>query len=258
MRKLILFAILTCVALAPALAQTPGAVFVNAATFQQGFPVTAGSLVVTAPAASGGTFTGAGTVTQEALPWPTTLGNVRILVGGATGTPAPLYFVSPAQINFQLPVATPAGLTTIVVQVGGNTVAQGTVQVSDASPGIFERSPRPNPLAAIRNQNNAINDATARAQRGEVVQIFGTGSGPLATPLPDGQGATQAINSVRRPRVFIGAVEAELQYSGASAFPGLWQVNAFVPNRPFISGRVPLVISMDGVLSNATSFWVVD
>ncbi|MDX2149259.1 MAG: hypothetical protein SFV54_00880 [Bryobacteraceae bacterium] len=256
MTKLTSFA-LFALAVSPLLAQSPNARFVNAATFEQGFPVAPGSLVTAFPVPANGAFTGAGTALQEALPWPTTLGNVRVLVG-PNSTPSPLYYVSPGQINFQLPSSATPGLMYIVIQVNGATVAQGSVQVGEVSPGVFERSARPNPQAAIRNEDNAINDATARAARGSVIQIFGTGSGPLATPLPDGLGATQAIDSVRRPRVFISAVEAELQYSGASAFPGLWQVNAVVPDRPFISGRVPLVILLDGVLSNNTSFWVVD
>jgi uncharacterized protein (TIGR03437 family) len=57
--------------------------------------------------------------------------------------------------------------------------------------------------------------------------------------------------------VFISVDEAEVTFSGLSPqFPGLWQVNAAVPDRPYISGQVPVVVTIDGVPSNQVSFWV--
>jgi uncharacterized protein (TIGR03437 family) len=52
-------------------------------------------------------------------------------------------------------------------------------------------------------------------------------------------------------------VEAQVQFSGLNPdAPGLWQINVFVPDRPFITGRVPVRVFMDGVDSNEVALFV--
>jgi uncharacterized protein (TIGR03437 family) len=59
--------------------------------------------------------------------------------------------------------------------------------------------------------------------------------------------------------VFVSVDEAVVQFSGMSPqFPGIWQINAIVPNREYISGQVPLAVMIDGVPSNQVSFWVAE
>ena len=59
------------------------------------------------------------------------------------------------------------------------------------------------------------------------------------------------------PEVFIAGVPAAVQFSGmAPGFSGLWQINAVVPERAFITGRVPLQVYMDGVDSNEVTIFV--
>src|SRR4029434_9943999 len=74
-----------------------------------------------------------------ALPLPTTLGNVQVRVRDAAGTErnAPLFFVSPTQINFQIPSGTSTGSATISVLLNGNTVGQGTLTIETVAPALF-------------------------------------------------------------------------------------------------------------------------
>ena len=65
------------------------------------------------------------------------------------------------------------------------------------------------------------------------------------------------MNTKSTPQVFIGGVEATVQFSGlAPDLAGVWQINAFVPDKPFVTGRVPVVVYMDGVDSNEVTIFV--
>jgi uncharacterized protein (TIGR03437 family) len=222
---------------------------VNAASFINRFGTAAGSL-----ATAFGTFPGAATATAPSVPWPGRLGGTQVLVNGVV---APLYFVSPTQINFQVPSATAAGSASVFVAVNGTTVAQGTMDVRAVSPAIFLSNPQ-TLQGAVLDQNNAVNSVAAPAHRGEVIQIFGTGQGPLQTPVLDGTVPSPYAVSVRTPKVYISDIEAAVQFSGVSSYPGLWQINAVVPDRTFVAGQVPVVLVLDGVQSNQGTIWVAE
>jgi uncharacterized protein (TIGR03437 family) len=73
------------------------------------------------------------------------------------------------------------------------------------------------------------------------VQIFATGYGP-----PDGSVSVQ---------VFFGDSPANVLFSGPLArFPGLWQINAQVPNTA--AGQVPLFVIEGSLASNAVTIYV--
>jgi len=79
---------------------------------------------------------------------------------------------------------------------------------------------------AILNLDNAVNAAARPAARGSVVQIFGTG-----------EGTAQEVG------VTIGGVEAQVVYAG-SAQPGLFQVNAVVPEGAESGAAVPVTLQI--------------
>ena len=62
---------------------------------------------------------------------------------------------------------------------------------------------------------------------------------------------------MRPPEVYVSVAPATVQFAGLSPqFPGVWQVNAVVPDRPYVTGEVPLVILSSGVESNTSTVWV--
>src|SRR6185295_4857246 len=63
------------------------------------------------------------TISADTTPLPTSLGGSMVRVTDSTGPIrlAPLFFVSPGQVNFQVPVKTAAGMATIAV-IGGQVV----------------------------------------------------------------------------------------------------------------------------------------
>src|SRR5262249_44342007 len=83
-------------------------------------------------------------------PLPTTLGGIQVSVLDSQGTErdAPLFFVSPAQINFQIPPGTVAGKALVTILQDGKPVAADTPQIAKASPGLFSADARGQGLAS--------------------------------------------------------------------------------------------------------------
>jgi uncharacterized protein (TIGR03437 family) len=86
-----------------------------------------------------GTGLASSTVAASTNPLPTTLGSVQVEVKDALGVTrnAPLFFVSPTQINFQMPQGTGNGATTLTVLRDGATVGQGSAAIESVTPGLF-------------------------------------------------------------------------------------------------------------------------
>jgi uncharacterized protein (TIGR03437 family) len=202
-----------------------------------------------------GTFTG---VTQQtgAIPVGNTLGGVSITVAGL---PAPVYFVSAGQINFIVPAAAPSGLQPFQVKTASATL-DSTIRLIPAAPGIFTQDTATPPKGAVLNQNFSVNTASNPALRGEFIQIYGSGPGVFASPVTDGAPAPQFpdLNLTRStPQAFVAGVPAEVQFSGlAPGFAALWQFNVKIPSQTFVTGRVPLIVYVDGVNSNEVSIFV--
>lgn len=224
---------------------------VNNASFRGDQPVAAGSWV-----AAFGAFSGVSTTTASAFPLPKTLGGVKVTVAGVD---AALYDVRSGQLTFLIPYATVPGLQPVQITTSSATVT-GTVRVISSAPGLFTKDTQAPPKGAVRNQDGATeNSSAAPAKRGEIVSIYATGPGTLNQTVQDGAapGATPLITTKSTPQVFIGGVEAQVQFSGLNPdAPGLWQINAFVPNLSFLTGRVAVRIFMDGVDSNEVHIFV--
>jgi len=84
------------------------------------------------------------------LPLPTALGvtSVQIKDSGGAAYDAPLFFISPGQINFLIPAGTAPGAATITVMNGSSAVASGTALITAISPGIFSADASGQGLAA--------------------------------------------------------------------------------------------------------------
>jgi uncharacterized protein (TIGR03437 family) len=229
-----------------------GIAVVNAATLRAGDPVSPGSL-----ATAFGDFSQLPAADAKGVPWAKSLSGVTVLVNGVA---APLLAVRPTQINFQIPGTTPLGFPEIRITRDGAGVATDVFAVATASPGMFvvpaTDISRP---GAILNQDSAPNSATAVARRGDIIQIYATGQGPSDPPAEDGLPGGTNPPSISRlsPRVIFGVEPAEVVYSGLSPeLPGVWQINARVPDQPSVSGQVPVYVVQGSALSNAVTAWV--
>ena len=210
------------------------------------------------------------------LPLPTELADVKVTVNG---TPAPLYYVGPTQINFVVPWNTPTNVPADVqvIKVStGQLLAASNISMNIVAPGIFVTASAGagNKLAAVINQDGSINDSTHPAKRGDYISIYATGQGPVASSSqpPDGDiPRSGLVGSLGSLRVFIGTDYTDqvpllgdeqrnangdvnfIQFSGLSpSFPGMWQVNVRIP-RTTGPGPQPLALSLNSVTDNVFS-----
>lgn len=179
---------------------------------------------------------------------------------------APLLFVSPAQINFQLPWEVDLSSGFVDLQVIRNGVPSDIVRVavSEFSPAVFSfdfgpgRAIAINPDGSVAHPADSFGGAVASrpVQRGEALIILASGLGPVTPPGVTGANSLDAAgNFVRRdtvqiPRVTIGGVEQQVAFSGLSPeFAGVYQLNVIVDEATPAGDQQPLILEAGGVRS---------
>jgi uncharacterized protein (TIGR03437 family) len=158
--------------------------------------------------------------------------------------PVPLYYVSPLQINIQMPIGAPvSGTVDVTVQKRstGQILGVSPVQMNVVSPGIFVSGSGNLRQAAVINEDGSINGPTNAAARGSVIAIYATGQGPVPNPPEDGVPSTGLAPTPEKPRVFIEPCFTDdlgctldkddgISYSGlAPGQVGIWQINVRIP-----------------------------
>jgi uncharacterized protein (TIGR03437 family) len=125
----------------------------------------------------------AATAVGPASPMVQTLGGVTVVAGG---TLLPLYFVSPAQINVQLPPDFALGPATMTVNAAGQSPVTASFTVVQDAPGIFQQTINAQTYALAVHPDGSLVTPDAPAQQGESLTLYGTGFGPTSTPRLDG------------------------------------------------------------------------
>ncbi len=190
-----------------------------------------------------------GVYTSPTYPLPTVLGQTSVSVDGIQ---APLYYVSPTQINFQMPssVLTSGGNVVVNNGAAGFRVSSSyKVVLGVVDPGIFVT---PDRRAAALNGDLTLNTPTNPAPAGGYVILYLTGPGPVTPAIPDGTAAPAEPLSFINSSVLvtIGAQNAQVTYQGlAPGFAGLAQLNVIVP-AGLPPGDQPAFVSINGFSSN--------
>jgi uncharacterized protein (TIGR03437 family) len=194
-------------------------------------------------------------VQASSTPLPNSLGGVSVTVNNV---PAPMIYVNPTQINFQVPYETAVGPANVIVTA--NTVASNTAQITvvSAAPGIFVYG---NNLAVVQNQDHSVNSPTNPAKLGSSVVIYLTGGGPLDNAVPTGAVAPDSPLSrlTTKPiTVTMGGAAANVAFAGLTpGFIGLVQINATVP-ASLTTGAYPLQVTIGSVSSNTPNISVTE
>src|SRR6185437_11146963 len=213
---------------------------VNAASFQAG-PVAPGALV-----SFFGTNLAGSTASAPGPPLPLTLGGTSLSINGV---PAPLLYVSPDQINAQIPFETQPGSATATVKSAGTPTATLSVSISPAAPGLFTTGKN---QAAAQNADGSLNSLENPAAVGSAIAVYLTGEGAVSPAVSTGSPAPSKPLAIAIYPVTatLGGQPANISFSGLSpGSAGLFQVNLTVPS--LASGSYPLVISVNGVASNS-------
>lgn len=180
--------------------------------------------------------------------FPTNLGGTTVTIGGK---PAYLSYVSPTQINAQVPDGIPAGATTLTVAHTKGS-ASATVQIAAVAPALIPFDAR-YPAAIIPGAAGKyeflgpagrFSFPTRPVRSGEIIELYGVGFGPTEPSVPSGRIFTGSAPTTSTPIVTIGGSRAEVLYSGMTG-AGLYQFNIKVPTLP--SGDQQVRISIAGV-----------
>jgi uncharacterized protein (TIGR03437 family) len=186
-------------------------------------------------------------------PLPTTLGGTSISVGGIA---APLFYVSPGQINFQVPYAIgpvcsgascPGGRVgeriPVVVTTGVGVSDPVLAFVQANSPGIFSQVGDGCGPGVIQNVaadgSVTLNTPSNSASPGNFITIYGTGLGPPYSPPNDGWLASvYPSTGFTLPGVFLGIQGFQLSPGATPLSPGVM---------PWWAGLTPGLVGVNQV-----------
>ena len=185
---------------------------------------------------------------------PSTLAGTKVTIGGL---PTYIDFVSPGQVNAQVPSGLPSGPQPVVVTTAGGASLGYTITVKPVEPGLL--APAVFNLPAGQYVAALFPDAvtfvmpafpglpTARAKPGDTITLYGVGFGPVTPDRPAGRIVDTANRLVPTFRASFGGTPATVTFSGlAGGYLGLYQFNVVVPNVA-ASDVVPFTYSLDGV-----------
>jgi uncharacterized protein (TIGR03437 family) len=196
---------------------------VNAASYAPG--LSPGSLASIFGASLAG-----GPAAQAAPPLPTLLAGVRVLLDGRA---AQLIYASDRQVNFLVPGDLAEGETSLVVSTPLGVSPAVRVPVLTYLPGLFF-----DPATGLG----------AIIQRGEFLEIYGTGLGPVRPSSIVGLEET-----LTAPNVLVDNQSVEVLFSGlAPGFPGLYQVNVRLP-KSLVPGSHKVSLEIGGSRANEVS-----
>ena len=173
---------------------------------------------------------------------------------------ARLYFVSPGQINFEVPTGLASGTATATVYTATGEVASGNLTVGPVAPGLFSMSGDGKGIAAV----TAIRVNADQTQ--SPVELFRcTGSGCVATPVDVASGPVflslfgtgiRGRASLTGVRCTVGGVDLPVLFAGPQGAPGLDQVNVELPASLRGRGEVPVILTVDGKVANTVTLTI--
>jgi adhesin/invasin len=214
-----------------------------------------------------GTNLAAATASASAIPLPTALSDVTSVT--FNDIPAGLYFVSPTQINAQLPFNVLPGqgsgtVNIVVTRNSGTSIAQN-VTVVPAAPGIFSTTSTGLGQAfAYDNTTGALaapaggpigpfTTAPISVSSGHALIIACTGLGSVNPSIDDYVAASDGTirHTVLTPTVLIGGVPAQLIYSVLSPqFVSEYQIAVTLAANTPTGNTVPIQIQIGSVTTS--------
>jgi large repetitive protein len=215
-------------------------------------PLVGGPLAPGTIVAIYGQYLAAATAQATSVPLPTTFSGSSVVIGGM---PAPLYYVSPTQINAQIPFELQPGQQyQVIVSAEGALTTPNSIQLSPATPGL---AAFPDGTLIAQHGDGSLVSAASPAKAGEYLVAYLAGMGettvpvasgapspadPLASPLP-ADSPVLTINGAVYPIYFAGLTPGLV---------GLYQMNFQVPTG-LPAGNITITVSQNEQSSNQTT-----
>ncbi len=149
------------------------------------------------------------------------------------GVPAPLFLVSPQQINAQVPSGVEAGLAQVIVQRGGVSSIAMPVIVTPTSPNLFQMDGTTAVVAETAGSSTVADPSSPPAQAptalavetGATLTVYGVGLGPMATAE-----GSEVLTPEIAQRAYIGGLPSEiLAIRSSTNHAGVYEMDLQVP-----------------------------
>jgi uncharacterized protein (TIGR03437 family) len=191
---------------------------------------------------------------------PTALGGTTVTVGGQ---PAFVDYVSPHQVNVQVPSGIAAGPQPVVVTTFGGSSVAFTATMNAVEPGILAPSAFrlaagqyaaalfPDGVTYVLPPGSVVGVPQTRAKPGNTIILYGIGFGPV-TPVINAGVIVGQNNALSGFQVSFAGAPATVQFAGlVQGLLGLYQFNVVVPNVA-ASDAVPITFSLNGKAGTQT------
>lgn len=192
-------------------------------------------------------------------PLPTDWPGASVSIKDSTGAInlAPLAYVSPDQITFQVPAGAAAGSATVTVNAPGSTQTATNVQIAAVSPGLFTVDGLS--VAAAYAQlvtpsgSQTIEPAYAINQEGSyspTPMSMGTAGDSVYLSIYATGAADAGMANIT---VTVNGVACKVLYAGTAGFTGVDLIVVQIPNPQSLagSGTVPVIVTAGTLQSNA-------
>jgi uncharacterized protein (TIGR03437 family) len=184
----------------------------------------------------------------------TALGGTTVTITDSKGNSvlAPLFYVSPAQVNFAAPASLALGQATVTVKSGDGSTRNGPATIVDVQPAVFT-------FNAAGLVAGSIVRSTDSGQVVENVYAVDGAGNVVAAPVDVSKDQVYMVfyaTGIRRApqsqvTVSIGGVNVPVAYAGSQGFfTGLDQVNVQLPASLAGRGDVPVILSVAGKPAN--------
>jgi uncharacterized protein (TIGR03437 family) len=165
----------------------------------------------------------------------------------------PLFFVSPGQINAELPADFTEGSQTLTVSTQGQPDVHTSFTVVRSAPGLFQQTVNGQSFAVAMHEDGSSVTPDSPARRGELLTVYGTGFGPTDPMRPVGFAVPQTPPFLLLDAATVLVGGAVIPAENALATPGRVAVDAVqfrLSDAAPSATNAPLRISINAQQSN--------
>ena len=207
-------------------------------------------------ATAGGKNLATGTA-SGATPLPTTLSGTTVSIVDAAGKSfaAAIVYVSPTQVNFQVPAAVSPGTAQLTITSGDGTPSATPVSIASPAPGVFTLNG-----SGLAAANALLVSADGKQTQVPLYTANATGA-VSAAPISLGTATDRAYlilygtgisgGATGSVKVSIGGLDVPVLYAGPQgSFAGLDQINVQIPSSLAGKGTVLIQVTAGGIAAN--------
>ena len=154
---------------------------------------------------------------------PQTLGGVTVV---AATRLLPLFFVSPTQLNVQVPDDMPPGPQVFTVSSQGQPDVHASFTVVRDAPGLFPQVVNGQAFAVALHEDGTAVSTDSPARHGELLTVYGTGMGPADHTRPEGFAIPQTPPYVLQDSINVQVGDDVITAANAFAAPGRVGIDA--------------------------------